>query len=63
MIERTLTPSLLEALVHSPAVVLLGPRQTGITTLAREAAKTTGQPFLYLDLESEQDRASRRSGN
>ena len=57
MIKRSLTPSLLETLAHSPAVVLLGPRQTGKTTLALEAAKTTGQPFLYLDLESEQDRA------
>lgn len=57
MIERALTPFLLEALAHSPAVALLGPRQTGKTTLALEAAKTTGQPFLYLDLESEQDRA------
>lgn len=57
MIERTLTPFLLEALAYSPAVALIGPRQTGKTTLALEAAKTTGQPFIYLDLESEQDRA------
>jgi predicted AAA+ superfamily ATPase len=36
-------------------VALLGPRQTGKTTLALEIAK--GTPSIYLDLESEQDRA------
>jgi len=41
--------------LHSPAVALLGPRQVGKTTLALEI----GQRYhaLYLDLESEQDRA------
>lgn len=38
-----------------PAVVLLGPRQVGKTTLALEAARS--RPSLYLDLESERDRA------
>ncbi|MEY2952134.1 MAG: hypothetical protein RLZZ401_221, partial [Pseudomonadota bacterium] len=55
MFERHLLPQLLEELQHSPAVTLLGPRQSGKTTLAWEAAKTT--PSLYLDLESERDRA------
>ncbi|WP_286138082.1 ATP-binding protein [Polaromonas sp. C04] len=40
---------------HSPAVALLGPRQSGKTTLALEIAK--GRASLYLDLESEHDRA------
>lgn len=57
MLDRILTPTLLDALAHSPAVALLGPRQTGKMTLALEAAKATGRPYLYLDLESEQDRA------
>ena len=57
MITRSLTPTLLEMLGHSPAVALLGPRQAGKTTLALEAAKAIDRPALYLDLESEQDRA------
>ncbi|MDZ4253245.1 MAG: ATP-binding protein [Sulfuritalea sp.] len=56
MISRSLAPSLIDALTHSPAVALLGPRQAGKTTLALEVAKAAGQPSLYLDLESEQDR-------
>ena len=55
MFERHLLPQLIDELQHSPAVALLGPRQSGKTTLALEAAKTT--PSLYLDLESERDRA------
>jgi len=55
MLSRQLTPRLQDALAHTPAVALLGPRQVGKTTLALEV----GQAFnaLYLDLESEQDRA------
>ena len=55
MITRALTPRILDAIVHSPAVALLGPRQSGKTTLALEVGKDRGA--LYLDLESEQDRA------
>jgi len=55
MIDRSLAPRLEDALAHTPAVALLGPRQVGKTTLALAA----GRHFdaLYLDLESEQDRA------
>jgi predicted AAA+ superfamily ATPase len=56
MISRSLAPALIQALAHSPAVALLGPRQAGKTTLALDAAKSIGRPSLYLDLESEQDR-------
>lgn len=45
----------MQALREAPAVCLLGPRQTGKTTLALEVGKRLGG--LYLDLESEQDRA------
>lgn len=38
-------------------MALLGPRQTGKTMLVLEAARASGRPYLYLDLESEQDRA------
>lgn len=55
MINRFLSPQLSDAIDHSPAVALLGPRQVGKTTLALEI----GQRYnaLYLDLESEHDRA------
>ena len=53
--NRSLTPQLVDALAHSPAVVLLGPRQSGKTTLALEIARE--RDAIYLDLESEQDRA------
>ena len=55
MIDRNLSPQLSDVIAHSPAVALLGPRQVGKTTLALEV----GQHYhaLYLDLESEQDRA------
>jgi predicted AAA+ superfamily ATPase len=39
-----------------PAVVLLGPRQVGKTTLAREIARRRGDRALYLDLERPADR-------
>jgi uncharacterized protein len=55
MITRLLSSKLSEALATSPAVALLGPRQVGKTTLALEVGKTLDA--LYLDLESEQDRA------
>ncbi len=55
MIKRTLAAELENALRHTPAVALLGPRQVGKTTLALEIGKQFNA--LYLDLESEQDRA------
>ena len=55
MLTRQLTPRLQDALAHTPAVALLGPRQVGKTTLALEVGR--GFDALYLDLESEQDRA------
>ncbi len=42
-------------LQHSPAVVLLGPRQAGKTTLALEVG--AGRRSVYLDLENPDDRA------
>ena len=54
MYARYLMPQLLDALDHSPAVALLGPRQTGKTTLALEVAHA--RSAVYLDLESEGDR-------
>lgn len=55
MISRLLYSKLTDALLRSPAVALIGPRQVGKTTLALEVGKN--YHALYLDLESEQDRA------
>jgi predicted AAA+ superfamily ATPase len=55
MLPRRLSAPLNELLRHSPAVVLLGPRQAGKTTLALEIGEQT--PSAYLDLEDENDRA------
>lgn len=55
MFSRHILDRLTDELQHSPAVALLGPRQVGKTTLALQAAKTI--PSIYLDLESERDRA------
>src|SRR5690606_32965136 len=42
-------------LAETPAVALIGPRQVGKTTLALEIAEA--RPSIYLDLESDADRA------
>jgi hypothetical protein len=55
MIPRRLLSALTSALAEVPAVALLGPRQAGKTTLALEVAGS--RPSIYLDLESEADRA------
>ncbi len=55
MIPRRLLPVLTSALAEAPAVALLGPRQAGKTTLALRVAKA--RAAVYLDLESEGDRA------
>ena len=47
--------SLREDLASTPAVALLGPRQSGKTTVAHELAQQSDN--VYLDLESELDRA------
>jgi len=46
--------SVVRGLSRQAAVVLLGPRQVGKTTLALEVSRT--QPSVYLDLESPSDR-------
>jgi predicted AAA+ superfamily ATPase len=54
MIDRRLTSTLLARLDAMPAVALLGPRQSGKTTLA--LAVGVPRDAVYLDLESESDR-------
>ncbi len=55
MIKRRILPILKQRLRETPAVVLLGPRQVGKTTLALSLEKK--DRAIYLDLESEQDLA------
>jgi predicted AAA+ superfamily ATPase len=54
MFDRIDFNSVIQALDRQAAVALLGPRQTGKTTLAFAISKT--RPSLYLDLESQRDR-------
>ncbi|MFN8438422.1 MAG: ATP-binding protein [Cytophagales bacterium] len=42
---------------YSPAVAILGARQVGKTTLAKQAAEVLDKDYIYLDLESGQDLA------
>ncbi len=53
MINRFLQNTLQQTLLRQPAVVLLGPRQVGKTTLAHQLIDT--QNSMYLDLESPED--------
>jgi predicted AAA+ superfamily ATPase len=53
MIERRLTSSLAKRLSQTPVVALLGSRQVGKTTLARNL--DAGKPSHYLDLERPSD--------
>ncbi|MFV0643307.1 MAG: AAA family ATPase, partial [Sphingomonadaceae bacterium] len=55
MIKRHIHDILVERLNEIPAVALLGPRQVGKTTLAHAVGAQI--PSIYLDLESEADRA------
>jgi len=57
MIERALKSAVAGMLRRHAAVGLLGPRQAGKTTLALEIAAS--RSIVYLDLESESDRAKR----
>lgn len=55
MIPRNLKQQVERLLDKNPAVVLMGPRQVGKTTLAWEIAR--GRESIYLDLERPSDRA------
>jgi hypothetical protein len=55
MLKRKLETATRESLTHYPAVGLLGPRQVGKTTLALTLSRV--MPSIYLDLESDRDRA------
>lgn len=56
MFSRHLAPHLQAALADYPAVVLLGARQVGKTTLARQIGEAKEPHCVYLDLERPSDR-------
>ena len=56
MIDRHFLLTLTQRLQESPAVVLLGPRQVGKTTLALQVAEHWPAGSIYLDLERPADR-------
>lgn len=56
MMNRKLSALLASRLQYQPAVAILGPRQVGKTTLAREIAARSPKA-IFLDLEREADRA------
>jgi uncharacterized protein len=58
MLERSLIKKLISQLDFMPAVALLGCRQVGKTTLARQVADLYKKPTVYLDLESPKARAN-----
>lgn len=53
MLDRLIRQQLSETLGHVPAVVLLGPRQVGKTTVAKTIGRDV--PSVYLDLEAPAD--------
>ena len=55
MIERHIKQELIDRLGEAPTVALLGPRQVGKTSLAQDVGDI--RPSIYLDLESDADRA------
>ena len=55
MINRNLQKTIIHSLSQFPVVGILGSRQVGKTTLAKEIQKTIDIPSLYLDLELPSD--------
>ena len=55
MISRQIGFRLLEDLAYFPVVGLIGPRQVGKTTLAKQLAAQLTKPVIYFDLELDSD--------
>ena len=55
MIKRALQPNIEKALKVFPAVVILGPRQVGKTTLIKLIAKSSIKKTIYVDVEKNSD--------
>lgn len=61
MITRVLEKKLKELTSHFPAIVILGPRQVGKTTLVRQISPFLHREVVYLDLENPDDLRSLES--
>ncbi len=55
MISRKITTEIVENMNYFPAVGIMGPRQVGKTTLAKELQIQLSKPSIYLDLELDED--------
>lgn len=55
MIDRRIIADINESLEFFPVVSIIGPRQVGKTTLAKQIMAQTDKPTLYLDLEIQSD--------
>lgn len=55
MIQRHLYNEIVKLLKQFPSVAILGPRQTGKTTLAKSLAQQSKKETIYLDLEKPSD--------
>ncbi len=56
VLPRRASDTLQKLLGWFPAVAIVGPRQVGKTTLAKNLSSKIGKPSIYLDLEAERDR-------
>ncbi len=57
MINRSISTDLYRLMGKFPAIAILGPRQVGKTTLAKQLSKKIKSKTIYLDLENPIDRA------
>jgi predicted AAA+ superfamily ATPase len=55
MISRIVKSELLELIQEFPVVCLVGPRQVGKTTLAKQLVSELNKDSIYLDLENPRD--------
>ncbi len=55
MIKRKIEEKLLKALGFFPVVGIIGPRQVGKTTLAKELQKSVSKESIYIDMENPRD--------
>jgi len=55
MIDRRIHADIMDSLSFFPVVTIIGPRQVGKTTMAKQIMSESAKPTLYLDLELNSD--------
>jgi uncharacterized protein len=55
MIKRFVAKNILESLQYFPVAGIIGPRQVGKTTLAKQLVSKINRPSIYLDMELSED--------